>query len=546
MLYAAKQDPEQISRRRWLTLLVLCISLIVIVLDNTILNVAIPTLAKPTEEGGLGATASQLQWIVDGYTIVFAGLLLTAGSLGDRFGRYKALAFGLVGLRRGLGGRRRFADSATALIVTRCVMGVGGAFIMPSTLSVLTNVFTDHQERGKAIGIWAGVSALGIGLGPISGGVLLAHFSWGSIFLVNVPIVILGLIGGWFLVPESRDPSAPRLDFLGAGLSIVALGTLLWAIIEAPEKGWTSVPVVAAGLVGVVLFVGFLMWERHTPSPMLDLSFFSNPRFSIASGAITLTFFALFGSIFLLTQYLQSVLGFSTIKAGAVLVPQAAVIMVLAPELEHAWSAGSATRPSSPAACSIVATALLLITQLGVRQRARSPIVLSTMLLGVGMAHVMAPATDSIMGSLPRAKAGVGSAMNDTTRQVGGALGVAHPRLGALVAIRHPDQRAAPRPAAEGRRRGEQQRRRGHRLLEQPGRPAVRRADRRRVQGRLRPRSPHLGPAGRRGDPAGRARGGAVAARPPPRRGRGACAGRGPRRGRPLIRQPSRGRGETP
>ena len=225
----------------------LCISLIVIVLDNTILNVAIPTLAKPTERGRPRRHRSQLQWIVDGYTIVFAGLLLTAGSLGDRFGRYKALAFGLIVF--GVGSlASAFAGSATALIVTRCVMGVGGAFIMPSTLSVLTNVFTDHQERGKAIGIWAGVSALGIGLGPISGGVLLAHFSWGSIFLVNVPIVILGLVGGWFLVPESRDPSAPRLDFLGAGLSIVALGTLLWAIIEAPEKGWTSAPVVVAGL----------------------------------------------------------------------------------------------------------------------------------------------------------------------------------------------------------------------------------------------------------------------------------------------------------
>jgi EmrB/QacA subfamily drug resistance transporter len=430
--YAAKQDPEQMSRRRWLTLLVLCISLIVIVLDNTILNVAIPTLAKPTEEGGLGATASQLQWIVDGYTIVFAGLLLTAGSLGDRFGRYRALTFGLIVFGAG-SVASAFAGSATALIATRCVMGIGGAFIMPSTLSVLTNVFTDHQERGKAIGIWAGVSALGIGLGPISGGVLLAHFAWGSIFLVNVPIVILGLIGGWFLVPESRDASAPRLDFAGAGLSIVALGTLLWAIIEAPEKGWTSAPVVAAGLIGIALFVGFLVWERRTPDPMLDLSFFANPRFSVASGAITLTFFALFGSIFLLTQYLQSVLGFSTIKAGAVLVPQAAVIMVLAPN-----SSTLVRRFGNKAVVTggllVVATALILFTRLGV-ETGTVPIVLTTMLLGVGMANVMAPATDSIMGSLPRAKAGVGSAMNDTTRQVGGALGVAI--LGSVLSSRY-------------------------------------------------------------------------------------------------------------
>src|SRR3954470_18761209 len=258
-------DKEAMHERRWFTLLVLCLSLMVIGVDNTVLNVALPTLAKPKAFGGLGASASELQWIVDAYTIVFAGLLLTAGSLGDRFGRYRALTFGLIVFGTG-SLASAFAGSATALIATRSVMGIGGAFIMPSTLSVITNTFTDHQERGKAIGVWAGVSALGIGLGPITGGVLLAHFAWGSIFLVNVPIVIIGLIGGYFLVPESQDPSAPRLDLVGAVLSIVALASLLWAIIEAPTKGWTSTPIVAAGLVGILLFAGFLLWERWTPS----------------------------------------------------------------------------------------------------------------------------------------------------------------------------------------------------------------------------------------------------------------------------------------
>src|SRR4051812_4273687 len=209
------RHPDDVFDHRWMTLVVLCISLLVIGLDNTILNVAIPTLAKPTEAGGLGASASQLQWIVDSYTIVFAGLLLTAGSLGDRFGRYKALAFGLAVFGAG-SALSAFAGSANMLIFTRALMGIGAAFIMPSTLSILTNVFTNPAERGKAIGIWAGVSAIGIGLGPVTGGFLLTHFWWGSVFLVNVPVVIGGLILGYLFVPESRDPSTPKLDPLGS------------------------------------------------------------------------------------------------------------------------------------------------------------------------------------------------------------------------------------------------------------------------------------------------------------------------------------------
>src|SRR6476661_2701954 len=315
---ASLKDPAVVQDRRWLTLLVLCISLIVITLDNTILNVALPSLSRPTIDGGLGATASQLQWTVDAYVLVFAGLLLTAGSLGDRYGRYRFLAFGLAlfGIGSALSA---FATSATMLIGTRALMGVGGAFIMPATLSIITNVFTEPVERGKAIGVWAGVSALGIGLGPITGGILLEHFWWGSVFIVNVPIVIAGLVLGYFLVPESRDPEHAALDPLGAVLSIAALGTLLWSIIEAPGKGWGSTPIVAGFLIGALLLVGFFAWELHTTHPMLDMRFFENPRFSAASGAITLVFLALFGTLFLMTQFLQSVLGYSTVKAGAVL-----------------------------------------------------------------------------------------------------------------------------------------------------------------------------------------------------------------------------------
>lgn len=410
-------DPEHAFARRWLTLLVLCISLTVIGLDNTILNVAIPTLARQ-----LHASTSQLQWIVDAYTIVFAGLLLTAGSLGDRFGRYRMLALGLTIFGTG-SAFSAFSGSATMLIVTRAFMGIGGAFIMPSTLSILTNVFTNPVERGKAIGIWAGVSALGIGLGPVTGGFLLSHFWWGSVFLVNIPIVMVGLIGGWFLVPDSRDPSAPRLDPVGALLSIAGLSSLLYGVIEAPSHGWTSQSTVAAFVVGIGVLSVFMLWELRSSHPMLDLRFFQNPRFTAASGAITMTFFTMFGTLFLLTQYLQSVLGFSALKAGATFIPQACVMLVVAPS-----SSGLVRRFGNKLVVtfgmSMVALTLVLFSQLGVHASFWQVIAV-TCLLGVGMGNVMAPATDSIMGSLPREKAGVGSAVNDTTRQTGGAVGVA-------------------------------------------------------------------------------------------------------------------------
>jgi EmrB/QacA subfamily drug resistance transporter len=419
---AALRDPDLVYRRRWLTLLVLCISLIVITLDNTILNVAIPTLARPESLGGLGATASQLQWIVDAYTLVFAGLLLTAGSLGDRFGRYRFLAIGLAVF--GVGSAlSALATSADVLIVSRSLMGIGGAAIMPSTLSIITNVFTDPVERGKAIGVWAGVSALGIGLGPIAGGVLLEHFWWGSVFIVNVPIVLLGLVLGYLLVPESKDPSHASFDPVGAGLSILSLGVLLWSVIEAPGKGWTSTPILVGFVVGAVLLAMFFVWELRSSHPMLDMHFFENPRFSAASGAITLVFLSLFGSLFLLTQYLQGVLGYSTVKAGAVLIPQAVMLMIFAP-MSNTWVQRWGNKRVVATGLAVVSISFVLFLTFTPDSPALHVIAI-TVLMGLGMANIMAPCTDSIMGSLPRAKAGVGSAVNDTTRQMGGAVGVA-------------------------------------------------------------------------------------------------------------------------
>ena len=415
----------------------LCLSLMVIGLDNTILNVALPTLGRQ-----LHATTSSLQWIVDVYTLVFAGLLLTAGSLGDRFGRYKALALGLALF--GLGSlASALSGSTNVLIATRAFMGIGGAFIMPATLSIITNVFTDPVERGKAIGVWAGVSALGIGIGPVAGGFLLSHFYWGSVFFVNLPIVAIALLGGFFLVPDSKDPSAPKLDPIGALLSIAGLAALLWAIIEAPLRGWGSPATLIGVAVGLVILVGFVFWELHYSSPMLDMRFFENPRFTAASVAISLTFFSLFGSLFVLTQYFQSVHGFSPLKAGALLIPQAIVLMIVAPA-----SAFVTQRLGNKVVVGfgllVVAVALAAFALLA----ANSPlweIIGVTLIMSFGMGNVMAPATDSIMGSLPRNKAGVGSAMNDTTRQTGGAIGVAV--LGSILASRYRSVFATTGPA---------------------------------------------------------------------------------------------------
>lgn len=402
--------------RRWWILLVLCFSLMVIVLDNTILNVALPRIQED-----LNASQSQLAWMVDSYTLVFACLLLTAGSLGDRFGRRGALQFGLLVF--GFGSLiSAFADSPAHLIATRALMGVGGAFIMPATLSILTNVFPP-QERGKAIGVWAGVSGLGIALGPLAGGLLLEHFSWGSIFLVNLPIVAFALVAGWFLIPTSKDPAAPKLDLVGAGLSVVGLTALLYGLIQAPDHGWGSSPILGAFAVGAVVLGVFVWWESRSDHPMLEITFFKNPRFSAASTGITLVFFAMFGTTFLLTQYFQLVLGYSPLEAGVRFLPWAASIMITAP-LSAILVQRIGTKLVVGIGLSLCTVSFLLMTGFAV-DTAYLDIVWRMLFLGVGMGLTMAPATESIMGSLPLAKAGVGSAVNDTTRQVGGALGVA-------------------------------------------------------------------------------------------------------------------------
>jgi EmrB/QacA subfamily drug resistance transporter len=404
--------------RRWIALGVLCMSLLVVGLDNTILNVALPRLSED-----LDATTSQLQWIIDGYTLVFAGLLLTSGSIGDRYGRRSALSTGLAIFVAG-SVASAFATSPEVLIGTRSIMGVGASLIMPATLSLLTNIFTDPAERAKAIGIWAGVSGIGVAIGPMLGGWLLEHFSWGSVFLVNVPVVAVALPAGYFLLPNSKAADSPKLDLLGSVLSIVALVSLVWGIIEAPAKGWTSTEVLAAFSIGAVTMAAFIWWETTSDHPMLDIRFFKNPRFSAANLAVTLTFFAMFGSMFIITQFMQFVLGYTPLEAGIRSVPLALMLMVVAPQ---------STRLVRRVGTKLVVAGGLATVAVGLAVASTATpelgyvgrILPAQILLGLGIALAMAPATESIMGSLPRDKAGVGSAMNDTTRQVGGALGVA-------------------------------------------------------------------------------------------------------------------------
>jgi len=408
---------DQIHRRRWSILAVVSLAVFVTVLDGTIVNVALPTLST-----SLDASTSQLQWIVDAYLLVFTGLLLAAGGLGDRYGRKRALMVGLAvfGVTSAFAG---LAGSADVLILGRALMGVGAALIFPATLAILTNVFTEPGERAKAIGIWSAVSGVAVAAGPIIGGWLLEHYWWGSVFFVNVPVVVVVLVATLLLVPESREADAPALDWRGLLLSVAAIGTLVFTIIEAPQWGWLSTATIAGFLAAAVLLAGFVRWELRAAHPMLPVRIFRNRRFTAASASITSAFFALFGFIFLITQYFQLVRGYSPLEAGVRTLPVAtsiAIASVLAPRVVHRVGT---TR--------VVATGLALMAAGFVwvsTASAATPyleIVGQMILLGVGLGFTTAPATESIMGSVSLDKAGVGSAVNDTTRELGGTLGVA-------------------------------------------------------------------------------------------------------------------------
>jgi len=403
--------------RRTVILITLCLAAFTINLDTTIVNVALPTLVRE-----LGASTRQLQWIVDAYSLVFAAFVLAAGSVSDRVGRKGALLTGLTvfGIGSLIGSR---VSSPGQLIAVRGLIGLGAAVIFPATLSILTNVFTGRAERAKAIGLWGAMTGLGVAAGPICGGWLLEHFWWGSVFAALVPVAVIVAALVALYVPTSRDPQSPRLDVAGLGLSTVAIGTLVFTIIEAPEVGWASGRSLAGFAVAALVLAAFVAWERRVAQPMLDVSLFRNLRFTAASGSVTVAFFALFGFIFMVTQYFQFLKGYSPFGTGLRLLPVAFSIAFAA-----IVGTKLAVRIGNKA---IVATGLASITVaflwISTASVATSYLQIAgqMIVLGLGMGLTTAPATEAIMGVVPKEKAGIGSAMNDATRELGGTLGVA-------------------------------------------------------------------------------------------------------------------------
>ncbi len=418
---------------RWLALAVLCVSILMVNLDNTVLNVALPTLVRD-----LNATSTQLQWILDAYALVFGGLLLVAGSLADRVGRKRTFLAGLVAFAGG-SAWAAFSGSVGVLIGARASMGIGAALMMPSTLAIITDMFRDGGQRQRAIGFWAGTSGLGFALGPIVGGLLLAHFWWGSVFLINVPIAAVGLLCAIPLVPDSKNPTALRPDLAGAVLSIAGLGLILWSIIEAPVHGWSSALVIGAGLAGLAVLAAFAAWERASSHPMLNLRFLRRPSFSAAIGSNGLAMFGLAGALLVLTQFLQFNLGYSALQAGVRMLVIAAAIAVTAP-VSSVVVRVAGTKLTTAAGLLLIAAGLWQVSGSSVTWTFTT-ILPGTILTGIGAGLVMPAVSGSVMGSLPRGDTGVGAATNGVFIQVGSALGVAV--IGSLLSTRYQDRMTA-------------------------------------------------------------------------------------------------------
>lgn len=423
------------SGRRSVVLLTLCLAAFTINLDTTIVNVTLPTLVRD-----LSASTRQLQWIVDSYNLVFAASVLAAGSVSDRFGRKGALLTGLGIFAAGslLASR---ANSPGQLIAIRGVIGLGAAVIFPATLSILTNVFTERSERAKAIGLWGAMTGVGVAAGPICGGWLLDHFWWGSVFAALAPVaaVVAAMTALW--VPTSRDPSTPRLDLMGLAISTATIGTLVFTIIEAPEAGWLTGRTIAGFTVAAVLLALFVRWERRVAQPMLDVDLFRNLRFSAASGAVTISFFALFGFIFMVTLYFQFLKSYNPFSTGMRLLPVA--ISVGAASI---IGTKFALRLGNKAIVSIgLASMGIAFVWISTASAATpySELAGQMVVLGIGMGLTSAPATEAIMGVVPKEKASIGSAINDATRQLGGTLGVAV--IGSVFASLYAARLALPR-----------------------------------------------------------------------------------------------------
>jgi EmrB/QacA subfamily drug resistance transporter len=407
---------ELIYRRRWWTLVVLCLSLLIVFVGNSSLNVAIPTLSRE-----LSATESQLQWMIAIYSLVFAGLLFTTGALGDRFGRKGALQTGLAIFLLACVGAT-LSDHMWQIIAARAAMGLGAALIMPSTLSILVNVFPP-EERTKAIAIWASVTGAAGAIGPVASGLIIDHFWYGAVFLINLPFVIAALIAGFFLVPKSKDPQQGVLDPLGAFLSIVGISSLVYGLIEAPDRGWGSPVTLAAFAVSIVAITLFVAWELHVEEPMLDIRYFRKPAFAVGTGGMMLVFLSMYGVMFLLTQYFQIILGFSALGAALRLLPMAPIMIIVAP-LTPRLSARFGANKTVAAGMVLIAIGLGMYRAIGV-DTSTWYVMVCLVPMTSGMALSMSPMTAAIMSAVPPRRAGAGSAMNDATRELGAAFGIA-------------------------------------------------------------------------------------------------------------------------
>ena len=400
--------------RRHALLVTVCLAALAINLDTTIVNVALPSLSRSSTP-----TPGSSSWVVDGYNLAFAAFVLAMGSLSDRFGRRPSLVLGLSAF--GLtSGAAALVDSVDALIVLRVLMGMSAALIFPTTLSIIASAYPDRRERATALGVWGAAVGMGVALGPITGGFLLEHFSWHSVFWALVPVAVVAIAMTLAFVPESRDPGVPALDRTGLVLSVAALGTLTWTIIEAPERGWASAATVGGFAAAAVLAVAFVLAERATDHPMLDVTLFFDRRFSAACAAVTISFFALFGFIFLITQFFQFVRDYTALQTGVRILPVALSIAVasvagaqLAPRI--------GTKAVVTAGLAMLGSSFLWVSTIGVDVSYAATIVPQMVLMGLGLGLITTPATESIMQVLPPARAGVGSAVNDAARELGGS-----------------------------------------------------------------------------------------------------------------------------
>ncbi|MBV8949443.1 MAG: DHA2 family efflux MFS transporter permease subunit [Actinobacteria bacterium] len=426
MIQPDRVDARTAYERRWWALAMLCLSLIIVFAGNATLNVAIPTLSRD-----LHASTSELQWVVSIYSLVFAGALFTTGAVGDRFGRKGALQFGLLLYLAG-SLLATLSTSMGELIACRALMGLAGAFIMPSTLSILINIFP-AEERPKAIAIWSACIGAAPPLGPVVSGILLGHFWYGSVFLVNVPIIVVALAGGVFFVPTSRDPKQAAFDPPGAVTSIIGISALVYALIEAPDRGWGSPVTLVSFGAAVVALLAFVLFELRTEEPMLDIRYFKNRAFSTGTGGMILVFLGMYGTMFLVIQYLQLILGYSALSTSIRILPMTPIMMIVAP-LTPRLSARYGANRTVATGMTLTALGFLMFT-LYTPHTPYLYVLVSLIPFMTGIALTMSPMTSAIMSAVPPRRAGAGSAMNDATRELGAALGVAV--LGSIAASRY-------------------------------------------------------------------------------------------------------------